>query len=169
MAIDVQIVQARVEDASKLSLIHQSGIKTGNATFETTPRSAHFFAEQIRAEKGVFLVARVHQQVVGFANVAPIEDRCTQSGVGEYGIYLEKPARGRGIGKQLLSALIEHARERRYYKLIGRIFDDNYASLHLANQLEFRTVGTLYRHGKIANQWKHVVLVEKLLDGQPKD
>lgn len=169
MHIDVQIVRAQIEDASKLSLIHQSGIETGNATFETTPRSAKLFAEQICAEKGVFLVARTHQRVVGFANVVPIEDHCTQAGIGEYGIYLDKSARGHGVGKQLLTALIKHAQERCYYKLIGRIFDDNNASLHLANQLKFRTVGTLYRHGKIADQWKHVVLVEKLLDELPDE
>jgi len=55
------------------------------------------------------------------------------------------------------------AEERGYYKLIGKIFPSNAASIALVTACGWREVGVHRRHGRLDGEWKDVVVVELLL------
>ena len=78
-------------------------------------------------------------------------------------MYLDQTARGRGVGRQLVEALVEAARERGYWKLVSRIFPFNTASRALCHACGFREVGVYEKHGCLDGQWLDVVIVERLI------
>jgi L-amino acid N-acyltransferase YncA len=83
--------------------------------------------------------------------------------VGEHAVYVERAARGSGLGRRLLAALCTEAERAGFYKLTSRIITDNEASraVHLA--AGFEEVGIQRRHGRLDGRWKDCVLVERLL------
>ena len=85
------------------------------------------------------------------------------AGIGEFSIYLDRAARGRGVGRLLLSALVDAARERGYWKLVSRVFPFNAASRALCASCGFREVGVYEKHARLDGRWLDVVIVERLI------
>ena len=84
--------------------IYQEGIETGNATFETAvPEWEAWDASHLRACR---LVARQGTHIVGWGALSPVSSRCVYAGVAEVSVYVAANARGQGIGRALLIALI---------------------------------------------------------------
>lgn len=101
--------------------------------------------------------------VQGWAGLSSYRSRDCYAGIGEFSVYLAKNARGKGIGRQLLEALIEAARAQGYWKLLSRIFTFNTASRALCRAVGFREVGTYEKHGRLDGRWLDVVIVERLI------
>jgi phosphinothricin acetyltransferase len=101
--------------------------------------------------------------VIGWAGLAEHRSRKCYAGIAEFSIYLEREARGRGIGKALLTALIDAAHERGFWKLVSRIFPFNTASRALCRACGFREVGIYERHAQLDGRWLDAVIVEKLI------
>ena len=85
------------------------------------------------------------------------------AGIGEFSIYLASGARGKGIGTQLLNALIQTAGEHGFWKLLSRVFLFNTASRGLCRACGFREVGIYEKHAMLDGQWLDVVIVERLI------
>jgi phosphinothricin acetyltransferase len=150
-------------DAGAITAIYNQGIAEREATFETRPREPREIEAWL--EQGLpFLVAEDGDgRVVGWARVSAYSDRCVYEGVGEYGVYVDASARGRGVATRLLRDLGAEAERRGMYKLTSRIFTTNAASLALARACGFAEVGVQRRHGRLDGEWKDCVLVERLL------
>jgi L-amino acid N-acyltransferase YncA len=101
--------------------------------------------------------------VVGWARVIRSDERCSFAGVGEYTIYVDAGARGHGVGRRLLDTLVGAAEDAGYWKLQGRLFTSNAASVMLARRCAFREVGVYERHGRLDGEWKDLLIVERLL------
>ena len=158
------IRQATAADASPIALIYNQGIEDRGATFETEPRTAADIVRRLDdATQFPLLVAEEHHDVVGWAGLSAYRPRACYSGIAEFSIYLERAARGRGIGRQLLLSLIDAARQRGYWKLVSRIFPSNAGSRALCRSCGFREVGIYERHGRLDGEWLDVVIVERLI------
>jgi L-amino acid N-acyltransferase YncA len=101
--------------------------------------------------------------VLGFARVIEYSPRPCYAGVGELSIYIERSARGSGLGGTLLEALTEEAERRGYWKLVGLVFPENQASVALLKGAGWVEVGLYKRHGRLDGQWRDVLLLERLL------
>ena len=159
----MQVRPAVSADAARVAAIYNQGIEDRIATFETSPRSESDVAEWLAPGLLPVLVAERDGTVLGFARVSEYSDRCVYSGVGELGVYVDRSARGAGVGRALLASLAEASERAGLYKLIGRIFSDNEPSLAAHRAAGFREVGVQQRHGRLDEEWKDVVLVERLL------
>ena len=84
-------------------------------------------------------------------------------GVGEFSIYIHPAHRATGVGTLLMTDLIEVARGIRYWKLLSRVFPENYACLSMLSKLNFRQVGIYRKHAQLDGRWRDVVIVERLL------
>jgi L-amino acid N-acyltransferase YncA len=160
------VIRAAVaSDAPRMALIYNQGILERSSTFETALRSAADMLLRIEAsERFPLLVAcNAPGEVVGWAGVSAYRPRPCYAGIGEFSIYLDGAARGRGVGRQLLNALIDAAGRCGYWKLLSRVFPANAASRALCRACGFREVGTYYRHAKLDGRWLDVIIVERLI------
>lgn len=158
----VAVRPARPEDAQAIAAIYGEGIAGREATFVTTPPAA----ENVRAwlrQRGPFLVAERDGRVVGWAAVTDYSDVPAYRGVGEFALYVAGAAQRSGVGRTLLSALCDAAERDGRFKLVGKIFPENRASLAVARACGFEEVGTHRRHGRLGGRWRDVTVVEQLL------
>ena len=105
-----------------------------------------------------------NQSVVAFASSSGYRDRACYAGVAEFSVYVARRARGRGAGRVAMTALIDAATAAGLWKLISRIFPENAVSRALMARMGFREVGIYQRHGKLGDEWRDCVIVERLLD-----
>lgn len=139
--------------------IYQEGIATGNATFETDAPDWQQWDEKHLQE--CRLVASVEDHVVGWAALSPVSSRCVYRGVAEVSIYIAASARGQGIGKALLRALVDESEAAGIWTLQAGIFPENVASVALHKALGFREVGIRKHIGKMGGTWRDVLLMER--------
>ena len=152
------------DDAAAIARIYNQGIAERGATFETEPRSIDDIVARLREQSRFpMLVAEDDGTVVGWAGLGSYRARACYAGIGEFSIYLDRAARGRGAGRTLLEALIDAARGHGYWKLVSRIFPFNAASRALCRACGFREVGVYEKHGRLDGQWMDVVIVERVL------
>jgi phosphinothricin acetyltransferase len=83
------------------------------------------------------------------------------AGVAEVSVYVSASARGQGVGKALLIALIEASEEAGIWTLQGSIFPENAASRALVQRCGFREVGFRERIGRLNGVWRDTILVER--------
>jgi L-amino acid N-acyltransferase YncA len=169
-ANDMTLRLATVEDAPAVADIYNQGIADRGATFETAPRSPETLAARIQEDPARFpvLVASEGNRILGWASIGPYRPRACYDGIGEFSVYLDRAARGRGTGKRLLTRLVDEARTRGYWKLLSRVFTFNEASRALCRACGFREVGVYERHGQLDGRWLDVVVVERLIpENQP--
>jgi phosphinothricin acetyltransferase len=151
-------------DAEAIARIYNQGIDERSSTFETEPRTAaDVEAWLATAQRRPVLVADDDGEVLGWSRVLAYSDRAAYSGVGEVSVYVDGAARGRGLGRALLEAVEQRARELEYWKLVGKLFTDNAASAALVERCGWRTVGLHLKHGRLDGEWRDVMLVEKVL------
>ncbi|MEN9685932.1 MAG: hypothetical protein RLZZ28_1718 [Bacteroidota bacterium] len=139
--------------------IYEEGLATGNASFQTAAPSWDEW-DQSHAPKAR-LVALENNTVTGWAAITPVSGRCVYAGVGEISIYIAAAARGGGIGKKLLQALIEESEKENYWTLQAGIFPENGASIALHLSAGFRIIGTRERIGRMQDRWRDTVLLER--------
>ncbi len=157
-------------DAAHIAQIYNAGIAERKATFETEPRSVAQIEERLEKldRYPLLVVADGDGSVVGWAGLSEYRPRDCYAGIADFSIYLSLEARGRGIGKQLLRSLIDAARERGFWKLVSRVFPSNAPSRGLCRACGFREVGIYERHGKLDGRWLDAVIVEKLINAEPR-
>lgn len=170
MPASVHIRLASPADAARVAEIYNQGIAERSSTFETALRTSEDITRRITEDPQRYplLVAEADGVVIGWAGISAYRPRKCYEGIGEFSIYLDKTVRGRGVGKQLLNALIAVAAERGYWKLLSRIFPSNAASLALCRACGFREVGVYQKHGQIEGRWMDVVIVERLIPEIPR-
>ena len=153
------IRQLEPADWPDVARIYEEGILTGNATFETTVPSWDAWDSGHLARHR--LVLTLDGDVVGWAALSPVSDRCCYSGVAEHSIYIAERARGLGFGRQLLAALIASSEDGGFWTLQSGVFPENEASIALHTALGFRVVGVRERLGRLHGVWRDVVLLER--------
>ncbi len=142
-----------------VAAIYRQGIESGHATFETdVPTPEVWDAAHLQAGR---LVVREEDRILGWAALSPVSDRCVYGGVAEVSVYVEAGARGRGIGRRLLAALVVASEEAEIWTLQAGIFPENEASLAIHRSCGFRVVGRRERLGRLAGEWRDVILLER--------
>jgi phosphinothricin acetyltransferase len=161
---ELKIREATRDDVVAIARIYNQGIEDRGATFETEPRTPADIASRLaEADRFPILVAEQDSSVAGWAGLSSYRARACYDGIAEFSIYLDRSTRGRGIGTQLLTALVGSARDRGYWKLVSRVFPANGASRALCSACGFREVGMYEKHAQLDGQWMDVVIVERLI------
>ncbi len=79
----------------------------------------------------------------------------------EHSVYVHPDARGRGLGRALLAALIESTETAGIWTIQAGLFPENAVSLAAHAAAGFRVVGTRERLGRHHGRWRDVVLIER--------
>ena len=103
-------------------------------------------------------------QVLGWGSLNRFNPRPAYDHVVDFSVYVDRAARGRGVGHQLLDALEDRARALGYHKLVLAGLADNAVGLRLYTGHGFRIVGVYREQGLLDGRWVDVVLMEKVFD-----
>ena len=148
------------KDWPAVARIYQEGMDTNLATFQTecpdweTWNAAHL--PQCR------LVAIADGAVAGWVALSAVSSRCVYAGVAEVSIYIGTEARGAGVGKALLTALISASEEAGFWTLQSGIMENNASSIALHTSCGFRKVGYREKIGQDRNGvWRNTLLMER--------
>lgn len=154
---------AVLQDAPAVTTIYNEGIEDRVGTFETEPRTVPQIAAWFDSAYAFVAVEDQAGEVLGYAVAHPYADRCCYRGIGEFSVYIRRSARGRGVGRVAMAALVDGAREAGLWKLLSRVFPENRASLNLMAHTGFKEIGVHEKHGKLDGVWRDCVIVERVL------
>jgi len=154
----VEIRPMQPEDWPAVAEIFVEGIATRGATFETeAPSYESFDAGHHAAHR---FVAVEDGRVVGWVALAPTSARACYAGVAESSVYIAESARGRGVGRALMEALVASAETAGIWTIHAGMFPENAASVALHESLGFRLVGRFERVAQLDGAWRDTVLLE---------
>lgn len=146
-------------DWPQVQLIYEKGIKTGNATFQTTAPAWKDWNESHLASCRI--VAQSNDQIIGWAALTPVSSRCVYAGVAEVSVYVDPEHSGKGIGLALLNELVDLSETDGIWTLQAGIFPENIASLRIHEKAGFRILGVREKIGKQNGLWRDTVLLER--------
>lgn len=159
IADKIRIREMIVTDWEAAAQIYSQGIKTGFATFETQVPSYEVWDKAHM--QTCRMVAVDIDAVIGWVALSPVSSRCVYGGVAEVSVYVGKDARGRGVGRLLMEALISQSEEQGLWSLQSGIFPDNIGSIRLHEKMGFRYIGKRERIGALHGVWKDNLLYER--------
>jgi L-amino acid N-acyltransferase YncA len=158
-APSVELRPLQPDDWDAVAEIYWDGMRDGLATFQTeVPSWAEWDAAHLPGHR---LVADLLGEVVGWAALSPASRRRCYAGVAEDSIYVARGARGLGIGRALLDALVAGSEAAGIWAIQTSIFPENRASLALHERCGFRVVGIRERIAKRDGIWRDTVFLER--------
>jgi phosphinothricin acetyltransferase len=166
MALDIR--PASADDIPAITAIYGHWVETGTSSFELQAPDATEMLSRFTAlkEKGLpWLAATRDGALVGYAYAGLYRPRPAYRFTLEDSIYLAPEAVGTGIGRPLLTALIDTCRDLGSRNLIGIVGDPdtNRGSVALHRALGFEPIGTARQIGFKFDRWLDVMTLQKVL------
>jgi len=157
----VSIQAMTVDDWLDVRRIYSEGIATGEATLEReAPDWGHF--DRSHPTECRFVARDDSGAVVGWTALGGYSARKVYGGVAWESVYVAEGARGAGVGRALLAALLPASETAGYWTLLAGVLAENAPSLALHERVGFRRIGIQSRLGQDASgQWRDVVLLER--------
>ena len=156
---------AEIGDAKAIRQIYNHEVENTTATMDLVPRTLADQQDWLAARSGAFatIVAVLEGEVVGFASLSPYKERAAYRPTVEDSVYVRRDLGGRGIGKALLTAVIDLAAASGFHSVMARIEASGTASRALHASCGFREVGVEVEVGRKFNRWLDMVLLQKML------
>jgi len=154
-------------DTDTITEIYADAVRNGTASFElTAPDAAEMRRRMETLLDGGFpyLVAESAGAVVGYAYAGAYRPRPAYRFTLEDSVYVAPAAKGQGVGRALLTALIADAEKRGFRQIIAVIGDEASAgSIALHRSVGFEHAGVLRSVGWKFDEWRATVLMQRAL------
>lgn len=122
---------------------------------------------ELRAQQGFpVLVAEDAGEVVGYASYGPWRAFDGFRETVEHSVYVRADQRGKGVGPQLMQALIDRARTQGLHVMVAAIESGNAASIRLHERLGFATTGQMPQVGQKFGRWLDLTFMQLILDAR---
>ena len=155
------------QDLRAITAIYGHHVLTGTASFETEPPTLEEMARrraQVLSRGLPFQVAELDGEIVGYAYAAPYRLRPAYRFTVEDSVYIHADRTRRGIGRQLLDAIICSCTQTGSKQMIAIIGDsENAASIRLHEAAGFKHVGVLRGVGLKFGRWLDTVIMQRAL------
>ncbi|MDS1369375.1 N-acetyltransferase family protein [Streptococcus suis] len=163
----IDIRSARIEDSADLVAIYAPYVEKTAITFETEVPTVEAFASRIEKtlEKFPYLVAVEEGKIVGYAYASTYYARAAYDWTVEFSVYVQKEARGKGIGNLLYTALEEELTARGFKNFLACIALPNPASIALHEKKGYQQVAHFKKVGYKFGTWHDIVWLQKSLVG----
>ena len=144
------IKQATLADLGQITEIYNDAIQKTTATFDTELKTLEeqekWFANHDASHP--VLIAEQDGLIVAWASLSQWSDRCAYSATAEISLYVKEEYRGKGIGKQLMKAIIQEGKTAGLHTVMARIAGSNKISADLCKSFGFQYIGTMREIGK---------------------
>ncbi|MCX6542343.1 MAG: GNAT family N-acetyltransferase [Actinobacteria bacterium] len=162
---DISIRLATIADAEAILEIYNHEVVHTVATFDLVARSLDEQRQWLTARSGAFaaIVAISDNVVVGFGSLSPYKERPAYRTSVEDSVYVHTGHQGRGIGKLLVTELLNVARVSGFHAVFARITASSTASRGLHSSCGFHLVGVEQEVGRKFNRWLDVALMQIVL------
>lgn len=166
----VTIRLAIESDAASILEIYNHEVENHTSTFDIVPRTLDEQRSWLRERSGAFaaVVATIPNRdggpaVVGFASLSPYKERAAYRTTVENSIYVSREHSGLGIGRTVMTHLIEVARGSGFHSMIARIEANSEASRALHQACGFVLVGVETEVGRKFNRWLSTAVMQLML------
>ncbi|UNZ51023.1 GNAT family N-acetyltransferase [Agrobacterium tumefaciens] len=159
----VELRDATVDDLSGIMEIYNDAVLNTTAIWNDVLVDLENRKEWFAARKSrgfPVIVATLDGKVAGYASYGDWRAFDGYRHTREHSVYVQKDARGHGIGKKLMQALIDHAAGNDVHVLIAAIEAENIASIRLHESLGFRVVGRFSEVGTKFGRWLDLTCME---------
>jgi L-amino acid N-acyltransferase YncA len=159
---------ARPADAESIRAIYNTEVTGSTATFDLVPRTPEEQLAWLEDHSGPYpaIVAvddRGDGAVLGFGSLSVYRDRPAYATTVENSVYVDRAARGRGVGTLLLRSLLDLATQHGFHCVIARVGGGNQASIALHEACGFRMVGVEQEVGRKFSRWLDVSVLQRML------
>ena len=155
---------ASLGDLPAITEIYNEAVLTTAATFDTETKSVAerqlWFEEH--GPRYPVLVAEMNDTVVGWASLSRWSPKLAYAGTVEVSLYVGSAYRGKGVGKQLMTAVLTEGQKNGFHTVLARITEGNKASVRLHEAFGFELVGVIREVGYKFNRWLDVYLMQKM-------
>ncbi len=168
MTADLIIRDTERRDLPAITAIYAEAVRTGTASYEIEPPD---LAEMTRRWQALcdgsfpYVVGEENGEVLGYAYAGPYHSRyCYRFSV-EDSVYIAPAAQRRGLGRTLLTRVIEMSEASGFRQMIAIIGDarSQAASVHLHEALGFRPIGIIEGSGYKFDRWLDISLMQRAL------
>lgn len=157
---DYQLRQFEWADVPAITAIYKHYVENTAITFDTEVPGEEAIAEKyagLRKLGHPLIIAELDGQPVGYAYASFYRPRAAYRFTCEDSIYLHPDAKGRGIGKALLTELLLQSRVFGFKQMIAVITADTANSIAIHEKFGFRHVGRYEAVGYKFDRWHDIV------------
>jgi L-amino acid N-acyltransferase YncA len=155
------------DDVAAIAAIYSHHVRHGLASFEEIPPEPAEIARRrvdVLSHGLPYLVAEQSSRVLGYCYAAPYRSRSAYRFTLEDSIYIDQAEVGRGLGRALLTRLLDRCTELGYRQMVAVIGgSDTWPSLRLHARLGFTRIGVLPAVGFKFGYWVDIVLMQRAL------
>lgn len=155
------------EHLEAIRAIFNEAIVNSTALYDYEPRSPEvmeaWWAAKQASNLPVIGVLDENGMLMGFGSYGPFRPHAAYQYSVEHSIYVDGRFRGRGLGKELLSRLIDRATQQGYHMMIGVIDAENAGSIALHAKAGFEPCGHIRHAGYKFGRWLDLALYQLVL------
>jgi L-amino acid N-acyltransferase YncA len=162
----VAVRLARSSDAEAIRTIYNTEVTGSTVTFDMVPRTLNEQVAWLESHDGAHpavVAVGVGGKVIGFGSLSAYRPRPAYRTTVEDSVYVDNSARGMGVGRLLLTELVNRAQLHGFHSIMARIVGGHEASIGLHRSCGFELVGTEREVGRKFGKWLDVALMQYLL------
>lgn len=160
------IREATNSDADAIRAIYNHEVENETSTMDLVPRTLESQREWIAARSGAFcaiVAVDTAGELLGFGALSEYKDRSGYRSTVENSVYVRRDAARQGIGKEILSNLINTATISGFHSVIARIEAQSLASRGLHASCGFELVGIEKQIARKFGKWLDIAVMQKIL------
>lgn len=161
------IRKALVTDANRITEIYNHYVTHTAITFETQTVSTTYMVEHIDStikSDYPFYVYEHAGKVVGYIYLSPWHKRHAYDTTAELSVYVDHCNVGQGIGKAMISYLLDVADRNRFHSIIACVALPNESSIAIHEKFGFKQISHFREVGHKFNQWQDVGHWQLIMD-----
>lgn len=159
----LRVRPASRDDMSQVLAIYNHEVRTSTSTYQYVERTLDEQVAQWDAKQadrhGFFVAVDSQGKVWGYANYGLYRPREGWRFACEHSVYIHPDARGLGIARLLMPAILAHAASRGFHRMVGVVDAANDASMKLHARFGFETMGIMHEGGYKFDRWLDVAFV----------
>jgi L-amino acid N-acyltransferase len=158
---------AQPKDIPSILTLYNQAVRDTTAAWTTQEETldARLTWYENRMKQGLPVIVAVdgEDQVTGFASYGPFRAKEGYRHTAEHTVYVDPAIQRQGIGRMLMTRLIDIAEANGIHVLIGGVDGENSASIALHETLGFEVSGRLPQTGTKYGRWLDLVFLTKVL------